>query len=100
MPQSSWDTKSKIRQATPVIPKGQNGRPRRSTNGRIALLVPHNVTEKNSKPYLRNGKPIHIPYLEVNSDYTIVYTNNNLSRRKILKKTIESHFGMSRVGMI
>jgi hypothetical protein len=55
------------------LSKRQNGRPRRSTNGRIALLVPHNVTEKNSKPYLRNGKPIHIPYLEVNSDYTIVY---------------------------
>jgi len=55
------------------LSKRQNGRPRRSTNGRIALLVPHNVTEKNSKPYLRNGKPIHIPHLEVNSDYTIVY---------------------------
>ena len=55
------------------LSKRQNGRPRRSTNGRIALLVPHNVTEKNSKPYLRKGKPIHPPYLMVNSDYTIVY---------------------------
>jgi group II intron reverse transcriptase/maturase len=55
------------------LSKRQNGRPRRSTNGRIALLVPHNVTEKKSKPYLRKGKPIHTPHLMVNSDYAIVY---------------------------
>jgi hypothetical protein len=55
------------------LTKSQNGPKRRSVNGRIALLVPHNVTEKKSKPYLRKDKPIHIPHLEVNSDYSIVY---------------------------
>jgi group II intron reverse transcriptase/maturase len=62
----------KIQTSNAKLSKRLNGRPRRSINGRIALLVPHNVTEKNSKPYLRKGRPIHIPHLEVNSDYTIV----------------------------
>ncbi len=55
------------------LTKRQNGQTRRSVNGRIVLLVPRNVTEKKSKPYLRRGKPIHTPHLMVNSDYTIVY---------------------------
>ncbi len=55
------------------LTKRQDGGSRRSVNGRIVLLVPRNVTEKKSKPYLRNGKPVHTPHLMVNSDYTIVY---------------------------
>ena len=44
----------------------------RSINGTIALLMPKNVLQKKSAKYLRNGKPIHLSYLLVNSDYTIV----------------------------
>ena len=55
------------------LTRRQSGQLRRSVNGRIALLVPHNVTKKKSQPYLRNEKPIHIPHLMVNSDYSIVY---------------------------
>jgi len=45
---------------------------RRSANGRIALRVPKSVFIKKSAPYLQKGKPIHLPYLMINSDYTIV----------------------------
>jgi group II intron reverse transcriptase/maturase len=44
----------------------------RSINGTIALLMPKDVLQKKSAKYLRNGKPIHLSYLIVNSDYTIV----------------------------
>jgi len=45
---------------------------RRSVNGRISLRVPKSVFVKKSAPYLQNGKPIHLPNLMINSDYTIV----------------------------
>lgn len=45
---------------------------RRSVNGRIALLMPKSVFEKNSKPYLKKGKTASIPHLEINSDFAIV----------------------------
>jgi group II intron reverse transcriptase/maturase len=45
---------------------------RRSTNGIISLRVPKSVYTKKSLPYLQNGKPIHVSYMTVNSDYTIV----------------------------
>jgi group II intron reverse transcriptase/maturase len=44
----------------------------RSANGRIALRVPGNVIQKKCQPYLRGGKPIHLPEREVESDYSIV----------------------------
>jgi len=44
----------------------------RSVNGKFALLLPKSVIEKKSKPYLRNGKPVHLRHLTVNSDYSIV----------------------------
>ena len=45
---------------------------RRSVNGRISLRVPKSVFVKKSAPYLQNDKPIHLPHLMINSDYTIV----------------------------
>ena len=44
----------------------------RSANGRIGLRVPATVIEKRCQPYLRGGKPIHLPEREVESDYSIV----------------------------
>lgn len=44
----------------------------RSVNGRIGLRVPATVIEKKCQPYLHNGKPIHLPEREVESDYSIV----------------------------
>ena len=44
----------------------------RSVSGRIALLVPKSVIEKKGTPYLRNGKTIHLPYLMINTDFSIV----------------------------
>ncbi len=45
---------------------------KRSVNGRIALRVPHDVIAKKCQPYLRNGKPIHRPERQANSDYSIM----------------------------
>jgi hypothetical protein len=45
---------------------------KRSANGRIALRVPASVIEKKCQPYLRNGKPIHLPERTVESDFSIV----------------------------
>lgn len=44
----------------------------RSINGRIALRVPPDVITKKCQPYLRNGKPIHRPEFQINSDYSII----------------------------
>lgn len=46
---------------------------RRSVNGHIALLLPKSVVQKKSAPYLKNGKPIHNPFLMVNQDFSIVH---------------------------
>ncbi|MCX6064978.1 MAG: reverse transcriptase domain-containing protein [Chloroflexi bacterium] len=54
------------------ITKNIDGISRRSINSGIVLLLPKSVIEKKSKPYLRNGKPIHIPHLMINADYSIV----------------------------
>jgi hypothetical protein len=45
---------------------------RRSVNGIMSLRVPKSVFVKNSAPYLQKGKPIHLNYLMLNDDYTIV----------------------------
>lgn len=44
----------------------------RATNGRIALLIPNDVIEKKSQPYLRNGKAAVLGYQLVNTDFSIV----------------------------
>jgi group II intron reverse transcriptase/maturase len=47
-------------------------RGQRSVNGRIGLRVPRAVIEKKCQPYWRQGKPIHRPEREVESDFDIV----------------------------
>ncbi|MCX6083270.1 MAG: reverse transcriptase domain-containing protein [Chloroflexi bacterium] len=48
------------------------GTPRRAINGRMALLVPQDVIQKKSKPYLSKGKPTATTYLSANHPYSIV----------------------------
>jgi len=45
---------------------------RRSTNGRICLLVPEDVVQSKCSPYQRAGKPIHRPLLMEDDDFTII----------------------------
>lgn len=44
----------------------------RSVNGKIGLLVPREVIEETCQRYLRNGKVVHRPELEQESDYAII----------------------------
>lgn len=44
----------------------------RSINGGIMLKVPHEVIKEKCRPYLRNGKPLHLRGLANNSDFTII----------------------------
>ena len=45
---------------------------KRSVNGRIGLHVPPEVLEKKCSPYMREGKPIHRPEMQHESDFAIV----------------------------
>jgi group II intron reverse transcriptase/maturase len=45
---------------------------RRSTNGRICLLVPADVVQSKCTPYQRAGKPIHRSTLMEDDDFTII----------------------------
>jgi hypothetical protein len=45
---------------------------KRSVNGRIGLHVPPDVLEKKCAPYMRDGKPIHRPEMQHESDFAIV----------------------------
>ncbi len=52
----------------------EEGKSRRSINGRIGLRVPRSVIEAKCKDYMRNGKPIHRPERKAESDFTIIST--------------------------
>lgn len=52
----------------------EEGRDRRSLNGKIGLRVPKNVLETKCKSYKRNGHPIHRATLLQESDFTILAT--------------------------
>lgn len=45
---------------------------KRSVNGRIGLHVPADVLEKKCAPYMKDGKPIHRPEKQHESDFAIV----------------------------
>ena len=45
---------------------------KRSVNGRIGWHVPPDVLEKKCAPYLKEGKPIHRPEMQHESDFAIV----------------------------
>ena len=55
------------------ITKRIDGTERRSVNGHIALLLPKSVIQKKSAPYLKDGKPIHLSFLMINQDFSIVH---------------------------
>ncbi len=55
------------------ITKSTDQAKRRSVNGHIALLLPKSVVQKKSKPYLKDGKPIHNSFLMINQDFSIVH---------------------------
>jgi hypothetical protein len=52
--------------------KHTNGR--RSVNGRIGFRVPKDVIEEKSRKYTRNGKSIHRPEMQNESEYAIIQT--------------------------
>jgi len=52
----------------------EEGRDRRSLNGKIGLRVPREVLETKCKSYMRNGHPIHRASLLQESDFTIITT--------------------------
>ena len=47
-------------------------RGQRCVNGKIGLRVPMKVIQEKRERYMRRGKPIHLPQLMLNNDYTIV----------------------------
>ncbi|MEV0831546.1 group II intron reverse transcriptase/maturase, partial [Nonomuraea rubra] len=44
----------------------------RSANGNIRLLVPRDVIKAKTAPYMKHGKPEHLPHLTNHSDFDIV----------------------------
>jgi group II intron reverse transcriptase/maturase len=51
---------------------GRINRGLRATNGKIALRVPQTVIKAKCAPFLKHGKPEHLPHLKDLSDYDIV----------------------------
>src|SRR5262249_39184241 len=47
-------------------------RQRRSVTGRVSFYIPEAVIAQKRKRYLRDGKPIHRPELEHDSEYEII----------------------------
>ena len=50
------------------------GRDRRNINGSIGLRIPKDVIEAKCQGYMRNGKAVHRPELEFETDYTTIST--------------------------
>ena len=44
----------------------------RNINGKIGLRIPMKVKQEKRERYMRHGKPIHLPQLMLDNDYTIV----------------------------
>jgi group II intron reverse transcriptase/maturase len=53
---------------------------RRSINGKIGLKVPKNAVQEKSKPYRKNGEPIHRTELLNNSVFTIIQDHQQIYR--------------------
>jgi len=47
-------------------------RSRRSVNGAVGMYIPEDVIQAKRKRYLRDGKPIHRPELQNDSEYDII----------------------------
>src|SRR6266852_727457 len=47
-------------------------RSRRSVNGAVGMYIPEDVIQAKRKRYLRDGKPIHRPALQNDSEYDII----------------------------
>jgi hypothetical protein len=47
-------------------------RSRRSVNGAVGMYIPEDVMQAKRKRYLRDGKPIHRPELQNESEYDII----------------------------
>jgi group II intron reverse transcriptase/maturase len=62
----------KVKSSATRVSKNKNGNKIRYINGRIGLLVPHDVETKWVSEYSRDGKPIHINQYMQSSDYEIV----------------------------
>jgi hypothetical protein len=62
----------KTMSSTTKVSKNKNGDKVRYVNGRIALLMPHDVETKWVREYSRNGKPIHINQHMQYNDYEII----------------------------
>jgi len=45
---------------------------RRSVNGAVGMYIPEDVIQAKRKRYLRDGKPIHRPELQNDSEYDII----------------------------
>jgi len=45
----------------------------RTVNGKIAMYIPEDVIQTKRKRYLRDGKPLHRPELQNDSEYDIIY---------------------------
>jgi group II intron reverse transcriptase/maturase len=60
------------RQCDSKLSRGKTGRLARAANGSIALRVPLPVIKAHCAPYLKRGKPAHLPPLIGHSDYDIV----------------------------
>jgi hypothetical protein len=47
-------------------------RGKRAVNGKVGMFIPEDVIQAKRKRYLRDGKPIHRPELQNDSDYDII----------------------------